>query len=68
MGTAFTWHWRKILRSPDRSSRSLAGSSGYRCWAGCIPDTSGAPPEQPTTASTRASAHSAQPLFAMTNS
>src|SRR5262249_50996979 len=42
--TAFTWHWRKILRSPDRSSRqSLAGSYRYRCWADCITDTSGAP-------------------------
>jgi hypothetical protein len=42
--TAFTGHWRKILRSRDRSSRrSMVGSCRYRCWAGCIIDTSGAP-------------------------
>ena len=46
IGTVSTWHWRRILRSPARSSRwSLAGSSRYRCWVGCITDTSGAPPE-----------------------
>jgi hypothetical protein len=34
-----------MIPSPGRSSRrNPAGSSRYRCWAGCITDTSGAPP------------------------
>ena len=60
----------KDTPEPDRSSRrSLAGSSRYRCWAGCITDTSGTPPEPSNTYVYRVSAvRSAQPLFAITES
>ena len=60
----------KDTPEPDRSSRrSLAGSSRYRCWAGCITDMSGAPPEESNNVRIlRASAaRSAQPLFVVTN-
>src|SRR5215472_7839900 len=49
IGAAFTWRWKKILRSRDRSSRrSVDASCRYRCWAGCIIDTSGAPRKSTT--------------------
>jgi hypothetical protein len=42
IGIARTWHWRKTLQSHGRSSRrSRAGSSRFRCWAGCIIVTDG---------------------------
>ena len=38
----------KDTPEPDRSSRSVAGSCRYLCWAGCIIDTSGAPRKSST--------------------